>query len=385
MKKDDTKNDSKADKKYANIKVTNIGNSEVEIEGEIVAEYFEEHRKSALKKLTENAEIPGFRKGFAPEKIVTARFGNIKILEDAAQEALDSQYGSIVTDHSIRAVGAPQVTITKIAEKNPLGFKIKTSVFPEINLSDYKELAKKTVAEITKKEENVAVEDKEIEDVILQLRKSKVEKKRVGADETVESDETKDETTNETVGGKLQEKKSQTEENLPIFDDEFAKSVGDFKNVTDLREKIKENLLADKKIRAKEKVRLAILEVLVEKTPMTVPELFIESELVKMIAQFKDDISRAGLTYDTYLEHINKTEDDIRKEWRENAVKRAKTQLILGHVANTEKITPDEDVVKKEIDHILGHHKDADRFRVRMYVENMLTNEKVLEFLENQK
>ncbi len=376
MKKDDTKNDSKADKKYANIKVTNIGNSEVEIEGEIVAEYFEEHRKSALKKLTENAEIPGFRKGFAPEKIVTARFGNIKILEDAAQDALDSQYGSIVTDHSIRAVGAPQVTITKIAEKNPLGFKIKTAVFPEINLSDYKELAKKTVAEITKKEENFAVEDKEIEDVILQLRKSKVEKKRVGADETVETDETKDETA---------DKKSQTEENLPIFDDEFAKSVGDFKNVTDLRDKIKENLLADKKIRAKEKVRLAILEVLVEKTPMTVPELFIESELVKMIAQFKDDISRAGLTYDTYLEHIKKTEDDIRKEWRENAVKRAKTQLILGHVANIEKITPDEDVVKKEIDHILGHHKDADRFRVRMYVENMLTNEKVLEFLENQK
>ncbi len=376
MKKDDTKNDSKADKKYANIKVTNIGNSEVEIEGEIAAEYFEEHRKSALKKLTENAEIPGFRKGFAPEKIVTARFGNIKILEDAAQDALDSQYGSIVTDHSIRAVGAPQVTITKIAEKNPLGFKIKTAVFPEINLSDYKELAKKTVAEITKKEENFAVEDKEIEDVILQLRKSKVEKKRVGADETVETDETKDETA---------DKKSQTEENLPIFDDEFAKSVGDFKNVTDLRDKIKENLLADKKIRAKEKVRLAILEVLVEKTPMTVPELFIESELVKMIAQFKDDISRAGLTYDTYLEHIKKTEDDIRKEWRENAVKRAKTQLILGHVANTEKITPDEYVVKKEIDHILGHHKDADRFRVRMYVENMLTNEKVLEFLENQK
>ncbi|MSR73238.1 hypothetical protein EXS61_01370 [Candidatus Parcubacteria bacterium] len=375
MKKDDTKNDSKADKKYANIKVTNLGNSEVEIEGEIVAEHFEEHRKSALKKLTENAEIPGFRKGFAPENIITARFGNIKILEDAAQEALDSQYGSIVTDYSIRAVGAPQVTITKIAEKNPLGFKIKTAVFPEINLSDYKELAKKTVTEIIKKEETLTVADKEIEDVILQLRKSKAEKKRVGADETVETDETKDGTA---------DKKSQTEKNLPVFDDEFSKSVGDFKTADELREKIKENLLADKKIRAKEKVRLAILEVLIEKTPMTVPELFIESELVKMIAQFKDDISRAGLTYDTYLEHIKKTEDDIRKEWRENAIKRAKTQLILGHVANIEKIVPDEDVVKKEIEHILSHHKDADRFRVRMYVENMLTNEKVLEFLENQ-
>lgn len=340
------------DKRYANIKISKLENSEVEIEGEIVAEYFEEHRKNIVKKLTENAELPGFRKGFAPENMVIARFGNIKILEDAAQEALDSQYSSIVTDYSISAVGAPQVTITKIAEKNPLGFKIKTAVFPEINISDYKEIAVKAVAEIAKNADIVVVEEKEVEDVVLQLRKSKATKE---------------------------------EENLPVVDDEFAKSVGDFKDVADLRAKIKENLLADKKIRAKEKKRLIILEKLEEKMTTTVPELFIESELLKMIAQFKDDITRAGLAYETYLEHIKKTETDIRKEWRENAIKRAKTQLILGHIANIEKIVPDEDVVKKEIEHILSHHKDADRFRVRMYVENMLTNEKVLAFLENQK
>ena len=136
---------------------------------------------------------------------------------------------------------------------------------------------------------------------------------------------------------------------------------------------------------AKEKNRLAIIEKLVKESDIAVPELMIESEFIKMLAQFKDDIARAGLTYESYLSHIKKTEDDIRKEWRENAIKRAKTQLILAKIAKEEKIAPDEERVKKEVDHIISHHKDADRFRVRMYVENMLTNEMTLEFLENQK
>jgi FKBP-type peptidyl-prolyl cis-trans isomerase (trigger factor) len=307
-----------------------------------------------LKKLTENAELPGFRKGFAPENMVIARFGNIKILEDAAQDALDSQYWSIITDHSIKAIGSPKVTITKIAENNPLGFKINTAVMPEINLGDYKSVTKKEVASAVEKAEDLKVEEKEIEEILLGLRKSKAEK-------------------------------DTPEEKLPVVDDAFAQSLGDFKTAVELREKIRENAVAEKKIRAREKVRLAILEALVQKAEIAVPEILVEGELMKMIAQFKDDIARAGLTYEAYLEHIKKTEADIRGEWKDSAVKRAKTQLILGKIAADETIVLDEELVKKEVDHIVSHHKDADRYRVRMYVESMMLNEKVLEFLEGQK
>lgn len=349
---------AKNEKKYSNIKVSNLENSEVEIEGEIAADLLEEHRQTAIKKLVANAELPGFRKGFAPENLVVQKFGDMRILEDAAEEALHSQYVSIITDHSIQAMGDPKVTITKLAAGSPLGFKIKTAVFPEVKLGDYKSIAKKEMAGAV---EVTEVEEKEVDAIIEQIRKSKAK----------ENGEEK-----ENAEGKAE---------LPAFDDAFAESLGDFKTAAELREKIKENALFEKKMQAKEKSRLAIIEALVKESNITVPELMIDSEFLKMLAQFKDDITRAGLTYEAYLSHIKKTEEDIKKEWRENAIKRAKTQLILAKIAAEEKIVPNEERVKNEVDHIISHHKDADRFRVRMYVENMLTNEMTLEFLENQK
>lgn len=358
-------------KKYAQLKISPLEDSQVEIEAEITAEHFETYRLRATKKLLAEAEIPGFRKGNAPEHIVLQHYGNAKILEHAAQDVIDEEYANIISDNAIKAIGSPHVTITKIAEGNPLGFKIKTAVFPEVTLPDYVSIAQeKTKAP----EEPTAVEQKEVDEVLKQLQSSKKNhtNQHAHAHDHVHDHALSHANEKNTV-------------DLPILDDTFAQSIGPFKTLTELTEKIRENLGAEKKVRAKEKRRIAIIEALVEKTPITVPELLIESELQKMIAQFKDDIARTGLTYETYLSHIKKTEEDVRKECRDTAIKRAKTQLILGKIALEKKIELDEDVVKKEIDHVISHHKDADRFQVRMFIENMLTNEKVLKFLEETK
>jgi trigger factor len=132
----------------------------------------------------------------------------------------------------------------------------------------------------------------------------------------------------------------------------------------------------------REKRRGAIAEKLISEAKFDVPEVFIESELETMIGQFKADIVRNGLTFDGYLSSIKKTEADIKTEWRESAERRARLELILKYIAQAEKITPDEAEVKKEVDHIISHHKGADRFSIRMYVENMMKNKLVLDFLE---
>ena len=75
----------------------------------------------------------------------------------------------------------------------------------------------------------------------------------------------------------------------------------------------------------------------------------------------------------------------MKKEWAVTAEKRAKSQIILNEIAKVEGIVPEEEVVKKEMETILTHYKDAERFRVRMYVETFLVNEKVFQFLEEQK
>ena len=142
-------------------------------------------------------------------------------------------------------------------------------------------------------------------------------------------------------------------------------------------------LIEEKKREVKEKRRATIADQLIAEAKFDIPELIVESELDTMIGQFKADIERNGLTFDNYLVGIKKKEEDIRKEWRDNAERRARLELILKHIARTEKISPAEEEIKKEVDHILAHHKTADRFHVRMYVENMMKNQMVLEFLES--
>ncbi len=137
--------------------------------------------------------------------------------------------------------------------------------------------------------------------------------------------------------------------------------------------------------KGKEKKRLAIIEKLVKETEILVPKILLESELAKMMGQFKDDVVRAGLKWEDYLKQIKKTEQDIEKEWKDQALARAKAELIVGKIAIEEKIEPTEAELEHETTHLLEHYKDADPLRVRVYVYTMMRNEKVLEFLETQK
>lgn len=122
-----------------------LPNSEVEIIGEISAEIFMSGRKQALKEFSEKVELDGFRKGKIPEDIMIKNLGMEAVLEKMAVIALEKEYPKIIKEHKIKAVGRPEITLTKLAENNPLGFKIKTPVLPEITLPDYKSIAKKTM------------------------------------------------------------------------------------------------------------------------------------------------------------------------------------------------------------------------------------------------
>jgi len=172
------------------------------------------------------------------------------------------------------------------------------------------------------------------------------------------------------------------EKDLEPLTDEFAKKLGDFTDLEDLKKKIAENLQKEKETKAKEKYRLSILDVIINETQIEIPHILIESELDKMMAQFEDDITRAGMTFDNYTKHIGKEKTEMRVEWRETALKKAKVQLLLTKIAEVEKIAPDTNDILNESEKILMVHKDADPLRVRVYVAMMMTNEKVLEFLE---
>jgi FKBP-type peptidyl-prolyl cis-trans isomerase (trigger factor) len=315
------------DTKFKIIKKNQLPDSEIEIEGEISAEAIEENRKAALEKLNARLDLPGFRKGHIPEKVITDRVGELGVLEEAASLALENLYLEIMRAADVNSVGRPAVSITKLAVGNPLGFKIKIAVVPEIKLPNYKKLAK----EVMSKEEKAEVTPQEFEDVSKKVKKPE------------------------------------------------EMSEEEFKN------KLQESLKAEKELRLREKRRLGAMDKIIAEIKINLPKILIDGEEEKMLAQFKSNLNSMGIKPEDYYRQINKTEDQLKTEWRPEAEKRAKMELILQKIALEEKIEPDKEQIEHETKHLLSHYPDADPLRAKIYIEQILTNEKVWQFLESQK
>lgn len=342
--------------------------SEVEIEGELPSEIFETYFTKALKKIGENLELDGFRKGKVPESVLVSKVGDMRILEEMAEMALNEHYPKIIEDEKIDAIGRPEISITKLARKNPLGFKIKTAVLPTVKLPDYKDIAKKILSKITDAEKNILVSAEDLENTIVDIRKSRAPKKNI----------------KESVNLTEKEKPEETKEELPEFNDEFVQALGPFKDVDDFKNKLKENIKLEKENQQKEKTRIKIIEKIIENSEIDVPEILIEIELDKILYKMESDITTMGLKFEDYLKHLNKTKDDLRKEFESDGEKKAKLALILNEIAKIEKIIADEEQVAKEVTQILEYYKDADPERAKLHAENVLVNEKIFQFLENQ-
>lgn len=345
-------------KEFDTVSVTKLPHSEIEIEGEIPAGEFGHFRADAILKFKRNAALPGFRKGTAPESLVVKTVGEAAILEEAAELALSDVYPKIVLEKELAVVGHPQITITKLAPGNPFGFRIKSAVMPEVRLPDYKKIA----AAVMLKGDEVLVLSDEVEEFAKHMRRSAAAKEKG-----------------------VEAAKALTDEELPVLTDELAKTLGQFENVEDLKKKTRAYLEGEKRQKAREKKRVEISEEIIKNSSLDIPGVFIESELQKMLAQFRQDVTRLGMKAEDYLKEAKKTEEDLKKEWREEAEKRAKLQLILNEIAEKESLTPDPKDVEHEVSHILKEFKDADRERVVIYAESVLRNEKVFRFLEAHK
>ena len=110
----------------------------------------------------------------------------------------------------------------------------------------------------------------------------------------------------------------------------------------------------------------------------------IQGETDKILYRLQADIANAGFKFEDYLKQINKTEEELRKEWRDEAEKRAKIQMIILKIEEKENLKPTEEEIEKDTNKIIEMYKEADPARARAYVEQMLGNEKVFKFLEEQ-
>lgn len=305
-----------------NIKITQLPESAVEISGEIGAERFMSYRPAALKQLNQEAKIDGFRPGHVPEDVLVAKLGEERLLYLMAEIAFQTIYPELVKENKIDAIGRPEITITKLAKDNPLGFKIVTAVSPSFALPDYQKIASETNKARVAPE--IKIDEKELEELTKQ-------------------------------------------------------------HPNEPKEKLEQSLRVFKERQDRDRHRLSIVDAIADKTDLTLPKVLIQAESAKMAQEMRAQIEQMGLKFEDYLKHLKKSEEEMLADLAPEATKRLKTSLVLEAIARDQKLAASDDEVEKEAKHLQEHYQDAPYERLRAYVADMLKSEEVWKWLESQK
>ncbi len=393
----------------------------------------------AVKNISKELDIPGFRPGKAPKDIVEEKVGKLEVLQEAAKLALPKMYVKAVTEEKVNVIGEPRVEIKKLAPGNVMVFTAEAAVLPQITLPDYKNMKLKP--------RKVKVEPKEKEDTMKNLQKSRTTYKTVerGAEKgdlvemgfksylnkvPVEDGEAKDQRLvigqdyllpapkfdEKLLGMKAKEDREFIikmpddfhQKNLagrdlefkirvklvqapevPELNDNFARSLGKYKTLEELEKQIEDNLLKQAEMKEKGRFEMELMDKISDKTEINIPDLLIDSETDKMIHELKHNLEAQGGNLDDYLKSLKKSMDDFKKELRDRAIKRVKIGLILREIAEKEKVKVDDAEIQKEIDATKKKYQGTDdkikkqieSLEYKDYVKGLMKNRKVFELL----
>ncbi len=419
--------------------IKNLENSKKEL---IISLDFEEFKKfvdEATEELIKEVELPGFRKGKVPKELAIKNIKEFDIYEKAAKLAATKNYLDYISSSNLEPLTSPDIEVLKLAPNNEFSFKATFYVIPEIDLDNYQEKIK----HLKNQKKEVNVEEQEIEESLNWLLKSRTnyeksnseikigdkvkldfdikesgliidsqkdfefitgekqvfedfEKNILGLKEgdtknfsvEVPSDYWSKDLAGKNVDFDIKIKEVYNAIS-PILNDEFAKGLGSFKSVADLKESLKTGLLEEKKNEEEERFKVLILKELAKVISIDLPPVLIDREIEIMIEELKNSVSGNNLDWNMYLKQINKTEDDLRIEFKDRAIERIKIELILRKIAQEEQIEPSEEEIEKEVNkYLLQFSKieqaknNIDEQELKIYIKNILTNQKVTEFLE---
>jgi trigger factor len=342
-----------------NITINDIEKSQKELLFSLSPEDMKPYVDEAAERLGKDLKVKGFRDGKVPTSVVVQAFGKEALWNEASADAIEESYAKAITEHDIQPIGRPRVDITKLVADNDFEFKVTIPCDPPVELPDYKSIAAKVVSDEAKND--TAIDEHEVEETLSLIQNSRMTKGEDGA------------------------------EVKPELNDEFAKSLGGFKDLEELKTSIREGIAKEKEQAKAETTRLKIVEGIRKKAKMEISDLLIANELDKMQDEMVSRISSMGTSVEEYLSQIGKTMDEVREGWKEKALERVQTALILRRIADAEGIEPDEKQVEADANAYLrqfGEPEEANKAvspeLLRTYIRGMLRNEKVFAFLEGK-
>jgi len=419
------------------VKVENIKDkaNEVKLEFTVEAQKFEEAIQDVYKKNAKYFNIPGFRKGKAPFKMVEKAYGIQIFYEDAFNEIAGEAYVKGLEDNKIEAVSKPEIDIKQIEAGKDLIFTAVVQTKPEVTLGDYKGIElKKVEYNVTDKdvehelehiaEHNarlVAVEDRPVEKgdtVVIDFEgfvdgkafeggKAENHELEIGSGKFIPGfedqivgmkiDEDRDikvtfpkeypakelEGKEATFKIKLHEIKKKE---LPEINDEFAKDASEFDTLEDWKKSIREKQEKANESKAKFEMEDAAIETVCKNAKVDIPSGMIETQLDNMEKDISSRLNYQGMNLDQYLQMIGKTKKEFRDENKEQAEKQVKTSLVLEAIMKDAKVEVTEEEIDakiKEMAEMYGQKEEEVKQNpeLRRYVEESLKSEKTIHYI----
>lgn len=346
-------------KKYSELK----DSSEVRAEIEVSAEHFAPYRTKAIQALSKTLKADGFRKGKVPESVLVKHVGESGILEEAANLAIGDIYPQVLKEKELLILDTPMITITNLVANETFTFTMQAAIPPVFILPEYTKLAQKHLQKGTEPE----VSDDEVQKALVSIRRQHKYISLMQDNVAPESAATEADKTPEA--------------DLPELDESTFTQLG-VKDLDELTAEVRANIAKEKTAQEKNKARTALLDALVADTKIPLPPVLISHEIDRLQAQFEGDLQRVGSNLNAYLKSVGKTAEQFHEELKPQAEKQAKLQLILNKIAETAELTPNNDEVKHETEHVLKHHPEADERAAAAYVTMTLRNQMVMAHLE---
>lgn len=426
------------------VKVQKLPASRWEIVVTLPWEEWQSHKSHAVEHMAENVNLAGFRQGKVPEAVLEQRFGKEAILVETAEHSVHHTYPQALLEAKAEAIGRPEIKFDGVKEGEALVYTIVTDVLPEVVLKEWrKDVAKINAAA---KEKKVEVTDEEMDKELAELAKMRAKfvpvERAAANDDTVKVDfEVKVDGViieggkstdhalvlgsgafipgfeEQIVGMKQGDAKSfeltfpaeyhakhlagksaqfavvlksVEERQIPAVDDAFAKSLGKFETLKEVKENMQKGMLEEKERVAKEERRAAILDALIAAAEMEYPVILVDEEAKRMLGQFRSQVESMGFEWEKYLTETKKTEAELAVEWEPQAKKRVAAELILQKLAADESIDVDTEAVEAEMNKVFQYYKNVkqieekiDMGKLYTSVRGQMVNDKVLVWLES--
>lgn len=383
---------------------------------EVPAEQFEAALKTSYNKNKNKFNIPGFRKGKAPQAMIEKMYGVGVFYEDAVDEAINASYPDAAKESGLEIVSRPEISIEQVEKGKSFIYVATVATKPEVTLGEYKgievEKAKPEVtdadveAELKKVQEQnsrlVSVADRAVADgdqtvidfegfvdgkafeggkaedytlvigshSFIDTFEDQLIGKNIGEDVEVNVTFPAEYHAAELAGRpatfKVKIKEIKMKE-LPELNDEFASEVSEFETLDAYKEDVKNKLAETKQAQATAENENNVVQKVVDNAQMDIPAPMVDEQVRNMIEDYARRLQSQGISFDQYLQFTGSTIEQLQEQMRPQAELRLRTRLVLEAVVAAEKIEPSDELVEAEIKKMSENYKmDAEQIKTIM-------------------